>query len=149
MMTAKVYCDHGSLTQDLRHLQAADRIEIVTFPYDDMCHKIKTKAIPSAAQIRDLHMPINQLPGTFDDYQASDRLTDIQTILGNNTRCDALHVDSAAKSGCSHFFTMDKNHILAKRAELQQLLGIKFLHPRDDWTDFLADLNSNTNGRES
>jgi hypothetical protein len=53
------------------------------------------------------------------------------SILGEGNRRDALHVDSAFKSGCKIFVTCD-NGILSKRSELQSLLDIPFFNPDRD-----------------
>lgn len=143
MSLPKVYCDHGSITSELRQLERQKRITLVTFPYDDECKKIQQVAQPSMAQIRDLHMPIKDLSGTFGDYAPSEKYLQIEQILGKNNRRDVLHVDSAFKTGCSYFFSMDKRHILARREELYQILGIRFFHPLEEWDNFIVDLNKN------
>jgi len=68
------------------------------------------------------------LPGTVSDYSSGRHFKEILSIIGPGNRRDALHVDSAFKSGCSVFITQD-HHILDHRAQLEALLGIKFFHP--------------------
>jgi hypothetical protein len=85
----------------------------------------------SAAQIKDLNLPIRDLPGAIACYSGSDRLYEILTIIGHNNRRDALHVDSAFKSGCKIFVTTD-SHILQHKERLHALLAICFLNPRSE-----------------
>ena len=143
MDTPKIYCDHGSITRQLRELESQKRVVLIEFPYDgDKCKKTQM-AYPSKAQIRDLQMPIKELPGTFGDYASSEQYSKIEQILDKNNRRDILHVDSAFKAGCSYFFSMDKKHILARGEELYQTLGIRFFHPLEEWDNFIVDLNKN------
>ncbi len=62
------------------------------------------------------------------DYSGSYHFDEILSIFGREHRRDALHVDSAFKSGCSAFITQDSD-ILKHKARLEGLLGIRFFHP--------------------
>lgn len=66
----------------------------------------------------------------------------IREIVGGHNEFDVRHIDSAYKTGCKYFFTRDKGDILRHRTKLNELLGIRFFHPDDDFADFLAMLNS-------
>jgi hypothetical protein len=74
------------------------------------------------------------LPGSVSDYNGSEHLYEILTIVGHENRRDALHVDSAFKSRCAVFITTD-SHILQHKSQLQALLGIRFFHPRFELSD--------------
>ena len=65
------------------------------------------------------------------DCGGSQHLAAIRQIIGPEHRRDVLHVDSAFKSGCACFVTVDQD-ILAKRQKLESLLGIRFFHPEQD-----------------
>jgi len=132
----KVYCEHGALTFAIRKLARIARIELVHFPYDPDSHtrRIPGIAEPSTAQIRDLNLPIRNLPAAIENYKGSKRFDEILSILGRENRRDALHVDSAFKSGCLVFITQDSD-ILKHKAQLQDLLGIRFFHPDVDFRD--------------
>jgi hypothetical protein len=137
----KIYCEHGSLTTEIRQLCRERNIELVHFPYDSDSHTRKAGiAAPSEAQIRDLNLPIASLPGTISDYSGSEHLSEIVSTIGKSNRRDALHVDSAVKSGCSAFITEDSD-ILQHKAELEILLGIKFFSAaeRCDLGQFIED----------
>ena len=125
-----VYCEHGAMTPTIRGLARDGLIELVHFPYDpdSRSRHVSRLAAPSEAQIRDLHIPIDELPGRIDDYRGSPYLEQILRIIGRDNRRDALHLDSASKSGCIAFITADTD-ILLRRDELGALLGLRILHP--------------------
>lgn len=134
----KVYCENNALTPELRRLHREHRIELVHFPYNPDSHTQKASlATPSGARINDLNLPIRDLPGRISDYTTSGKYPEIEAIVGAANRRDALHVDSAHKHGCHCFFGRDAD-IMAKSPELDQLLGIRFLHPDQGWPDFLV-----------
>ncbi len=129
----KIYCEVGALSRDIRESQRQGLVELLNFPYDSDSRTpaIPTLAAPSEAQIRDLNMPISELPGTWADYSGSPLYAAILGIIGAQNRRDALHVDSAVKSECAAFITCDRD-ILDHRATLERLTGIRFFHPEID-----------------
>lgn len=130
----KVYWEHNSaLSREIRRMQNRGCVELVHFPYDpeSRSRHIRRIATPSGAQIRDLNLTIEDLPGTLADYSGSGHLEAIRSVLGREHRRDALHVDSAFKSGCAAFVTRDSD-ILDHKAYLERLLGMKFFHPEED-----------------
>lgn len=132
-MLTKLYCEHGALTAELLKMQRDGLVTLLHFPYDpnSQSRRLPNIAAPSAAQIRDLNLAINELPGTLDDYAGSDYYERILTTIGMNHRRDALHVDAAVKSGCAGFLTMDSD-ILDCRDSLEAFLNLKFYHPVRD-----------------
>ncbi len=124
-----------ALTRQVKQLVKGGRLELVHFPYDPVSHTRKTGvATPSDAQVRDLNLPVKDLPGVIADYSGSQHFNGILSIIGNENRRDALHVDSAVKSGCSAFLTKDA-HILKHRTLLESLLGMRFFDPDDDLSE--------------
>jgi len=75
-----------------------------------------------------LNLQIKDLPGSLANYTGSEHFGEILAILGRENRRDALHVDSAYKSGCGAFVTTDSD-ILTHKEKLLALLGIRFLDP--------------------
>lgn len=138
----QVYCEHGALVPALTVLQRQGRILLVHFPYDpDSFSPRRTRlATPSAARIADLGLPINRLPGTIDSYVGSPRFDAIQAVIGRAHRRDALHLDSAFKTGCGAFFTSDTD-ILKHAAALEALLGFPIYNPAVDVPHFIERLN--------
>jgi hypothetical protein len=126
----KIYCEHGALTADLKTLQREGRIELVHFPYDQdsRARAIAPSAVPSDAQWRDLNTTWEELPGTWADYQESRHLPEIRRIIGPANRRDALHLDSAFKTGCAAMVTADRD-ILDHRDKLEALLGFRIFRP--------------------
>ncbi|MHB8837485.1 MAG: hypothetical protein ACYC7F_00840 [Gemmatimonadaceae bacterium] len=92
---------------------------------------------PSLALIRDLNLTISELPGTFADYTGSAALDQIRSIIGHENRRDALHLDTALKSECRAFLTVDSD-ILDHRDELEALLAVRIFHPTYDFDLFEA-----------
>lgn len=132
----RIYCERGALTPRIRKLGRSRGAEFVHFPYDpdSRSRHISSIARPSSAQIKDLNLPIMDLPGTLADYSGSKHFDEILSIIGREHRRDALHVDSAFKSECSAFITHDSD-ILMHKARLEGLLGIRFFHPDADLSD--------------
>jgi hypothetical protein len=130
----KIYCEHGALTADLKALQRDGRIELVHFPYDEdsKARAISPSAIPSDAQWRDLNTGSwDALTGSWSDFEGSPHLPEIRRIIGAENRRDALHVDSAFKTGCAAMVTVDQD-ILDHTAKLEALLGLRIFHPDRD-----------------
>jgi len=132
----KVYCEHGALTPKLKALQRERRIELIHFPYDS---EATTKHISPTAAVSDADWQDLNVKGwsdlahvpNWDDFKGSEHLPQIRTIIGLSSRRDALHVDSAYKSGCRMFITTDGD-ILNHRERLEALLGIRFFDPERD-----------------
>ena len=129
----KIYCEHSALTADLRALQRAGRIELVHFPYDpeSRTRHIVPSAMVSNAQWRDLNTTWDELTGTWDDFKGSEHLNQIMRIIGPENRRDALHIDSAYKTGCTALITVDTD-ILDHKRNLEALLQLRIFHPEDD-----------------
>lgn len=126
----KIYCEHGALTPKLRAFQREGRIVLVHFLYDpgSRTRHISPSATPSDAQWRDLNATWSELTRPWADFKGSEHHQEIIRIVGPANRRDALHVDSAYKSGCSAIVTADTD-ILAHKAELETLLGLRVFHP--------------------
>lgn len=130
------------MTPGLKALQKSGVVTLINFPNDPNAwsRDISPTAKPSAMQYRDIVLP-TKVPFncTYDELGVgSDLYPRILAIVGNANRRDALHVDSAYKSGCRAFVTRDSD-ILAHRIELRSLLSIEFLHA-DTAHEFLAKL---------
>jgi hypothetical protein len=133
MAAAKIYCEHGALTAGLRALQREGRLSLIYFPYDPNARTphISPTALPSEAQYRDLNLAYNELTCRYDDFQGSEYLERIREIVGPQHRRDALHIDSAYKSGCVALVTRDTD-ILNHRDELHDLLRLRIINPDTD-----------------
>jgi len=129
----KVYCEHGALIPDLVALQRQGVVELLHFPYDpdSRSRHLRTLAVPSEAQWSDLNISWSEDVYAWNDHRGSQHLGDIRRILGPENRRDALHIDSAHKSGCRAFVTRDTD-ILDHRRRLEGLLAIRFFHPDED-----------------
>ena len=130
----KIYCEHGAVTADLTTRQRDGRIELVHFPYDpeSRARAVAPSATPSDAQWRDLNTGSwDALTGSWADFEGSPHLPEIRRIIGAANRRDALHVDSAFKTGCAAMVTVDGD-ILDHTAELEALLGLRIFHPDRD-----------------
>ncbi len=104
-------------------------------PYDSVTQRrrdVKWElAIPSQAQGKDCNMPWNETHFSWEEHEASEKLTEIYAIIGNDPqeRRDGLHLDSAFKSGAHIFLTSDKDNIWKYRHDLESLLGFKIFYP--------------------
>lgn len=135
----RVYCEHSAMSRTVRRLQHDGSLELCHFPYDpdSRSGKLPQRPVPSGATINDLNMPIAELPGTIGDYASSPKFSDILAIIGSEHRRDALHLDSAYKSGCAAFLTRDSD-ILNHRVPLQHLLELQILNPDVDEASIIA-----------
>lgn len=137
-MAIRVYCEHGALRKELWGLQKKGIIEIINFPYEMSITKKHRLAKPSKMLWQDGNVKWSEANWTWNEMNGSEKLESIIKILGPGTRCDALHIDSAYKTGCTAFLTPDRKHITAKAQKLENLLGIRFFHTDDNWDDFLS-----------
>jgi hypothetical protein len=137
-MTIRVYCEHGAFREELWRLQQEGVIDLVYFPYEARMNKKYQRGHPSEVIWKDLsHVQWEEMNFPCKEMARSDKFKLIRKILGS-PRLDALHIDSAYKSRCSVFLSRDHHHIIANAQELENLLGIRFFHPDENWDDFLA-----------
>jgi hypothetical protein len=140
-MSIKIYCDTSGFREELYQLQRRGLVDLVTFPYDNKIIKQHVLAPPSAAIWKDCNLRWSEMNFRWKDARMSDKYENIRRILGRPRR-DALHIDSAFKAGCHAFLTRDKKDILSKARELEELLGMRFFHPDEQWADFLMFLGA-------
>ncbi len=137
-----VYCDSGGFRKELKSLCDKGQISLVMFPYENVNKNIQDVGLPSKASWNDLKNFLwSSLPGTWADYQGSEKYTEIKKIIGKQHEEDVKHIDAAYKSGCQCLLTRDKGDILSKKGQLGSLLGMKIFHPDDEWKQFLAYIN--------
>ena len=139
----KVYCEPGALTADVRALQRKGCIELVHFPVDPdaRTRHIAPTAIPSEVQWSDLNLSWAELNVAWEDMSGSEHLSEIRALIGPSHRRDILHVDSAYKTGCHAFLTVETD-ILKHRDALSSLLGIAFFDPNREAEAFSAYVES-------
>jgi hypothetical protein len=121
-------------------LEAAGRIAVYQFMYENWNGKITNKAKPSQPSWKQLkYKTWKNLDGlTWDDLkQVSALWPRIEEMLGPNCKVDAKHLDSAYLSKCDVFLTSDKDDIASRAADLEALLGFKVFHIQEDWNRFL------------
>lgn len=128
----KIYCEHGAMTPMLRSLQHQGLAELFHFPYDPDSRSRHLKiSLPSLAQWRDMNLSWNEATFPWNAVAGSQYLSNIIEIVGAGNRRNALHIDSAFKTGCRIFVTRDEG-ILSCRQDLEALLPIRFFHPDRD-----------------
>ena len=129
----KVYCEHNSITKRLRELQRNGQIELVHYPVDPDSRNrhIKKLAEPSEVQWDDANVLWGKADSTWDSAKGSKHWNEILSLVGTENRRDALHVDSAYKTGCICIVTKDGD-ILKVRDELTALLKLNIFSPEDD-----------------
>ena len=87
-----------------------------------------------------MNVSLEELDFAWSDFSGSVHFETILAVLGPVNRRDALHVDSAFKTGCRIFVTRDTG-ILSQRNELESLLGIRFFDPVADEAELEMRLN--------
>jgi hypothetical protein len=143
----KIYCDHGAVTKNLQKLQHSGRVQLIHFPYDpdSRSKHLKHLARPSDAQWRDLHVNWEEADWPWEEFSGSDRFDDILSTLGPENRRDALHIDSAFKSGCEVFVTCDTD-ILSRREQLESLASVRIFDPINEAEKLVSYLNALSQG---
>ncbi len=136
-MPLKVYCEPGAWCEGLKQLQNENRIEVVQFPYEQKSRR-SGLASPSDATWDELNLTWDEADFAFNEAERSEKYEEIQALVGVENRRDVKHIDSAFKTGCQCFFTRDKGDILSRADDLEELLGIRFFHPDEDWGEFLV-----------
>ena len=141
----KIYCDNGAYPDELKALQKEGSVELIMFKYENKNRHIKSSGQPSSATWKDMkNYTWDNVPGAWDDYNASDKNKEIATIVGlENKRVDILHLDSAYKTKVDAFITNDKDDILFYRDKLEKALGFRFFHTSeiDELVQFVTSAN--------
>ena len=129
----KVYCEHNSITKRLRELQRNGQIELVHYPVDpnSRTKHIKKLAKPSEVRWKDANVLWEKSDSTSESIKGSEHWNEILRLIGIENRRDALHVDSAYKTGCICLITKDGD-ILKVRHELTALLKLNIFSPVED-----------------
>ena len=127
----EVYCELGAISPALRQLQHNKKITLVHYPFDfAQSTKVKSLAEPSG-NWGDAGLEWEKGVHPWESCGGSAKLSGIVSIVGRAHWKDALHVDSAFKTGCICFVTEDTD-ILNVRDKLQQLLGIPIFKSTDE-----------------
>lgn len=136
----RVYCDTGAYRSELSELERGGAIQVYQFKYENKNRKILHRALPSRPTWTETKYTWNELAGlTWNDMgRQSERWPAILSLIGKNHTVDAKHLDSAYMDSCQVFLTSDKGDIVTHRYPLEQLLGLKVLHYREDWNEFLS-----------
>jgi hypothetical protein len=137
----KVYCDTGGYLKKLKELESKGLISVHQFKYENRNNKIQSEVIPSDLSYGDtLNYSYGELEKTIITYgdmeRKSGKLEAILSIVGNENKDDARHIDAAYLTGCSVFLTTDKNDIWSNRVKLKELLGISVFLPKLEWECF-------------
>lgn len=126
----KIYIDTGADISFLKPL--FDHCEFFSLPYDSNDRRKKRPRVrvpcPSEAQLNDCHIRWDEADFTSDDFSGSFVYPQLQKIIGPDNRRDILHLDSAHKMGADIFLTSDKDDILSKRNQLEQIICYKIYH---------------------
>ena len=127
----EVYCELGAISPALRRLQHDKKITLVHYPFDfALSSKVKPMAGPSG-NWEDAGLKWEKNIHPWESFGGSAKLPEIVAIVGTDHWRDALHVDSAFKTGCICFVTEDTD-ILDVRDELQQLLELPIFKSTDE-----------------
>ena len=133
----KVYCERGAYREDLSVLERSGLIKIVHYPYEGHNKKIKTRATPSVVTVDSTWVTCDDST-SIGEMSASDKFSEILSIIGSANEFDARHLDSAYKSGCDCFLTPDKQDISSKSENLGKLLSLRIFHSTHNWQDFVT-----------
>jgi hypothetical protein len=131
-----VFCDSGGFTKEIRRLHRAGTIVAKQGLYEDRAKKADI-ARPSMWTFDNTHITFDLTEFSFSDGYSPKHAEIVKIIGSNSTRIDALQLDSAYISKAAAFTTSDKRDIVAHRAKLEPLLGIRIFYLPDERSDFL------------
>ncbi|HEX4892268.1 MAG TPA: hypothetical protein VFV47_03200 [Hyphomicrobiaceae bacterium] len=127
----EVYCELGAISPALKQLQHRKKIKLVHYPFDySQSAKVKPTASPSG-NWEDAKLEWERSVHPWESFGGSAKLTEIVATIGKEHWRDALHVDSAFKTGCVCFVTEDTD-ILDVKDKLFQLLSLPIYSPADE-----------------
>lgn len=139
----RVYCDTGGFRPELSQLEAAGKIVLYQFKYENKNRHIKQMARPSSSSWAQVNYKWSEFDQSWESSgDQSAKFQEILAIVGAGNRTDAQHLDSAYMSQCSHFLTSDKGDIWSKRVELKLVIGVSVFHCTEDWEMFLEGLSA-------
>ena len=134
-MMIKVYCERGAMRKELKQLKQDGLVQLIHFPYEGHNKKVEITDIPSLVTADMTYMTADStIPiGACDP---SDKYEAIKLVIGSH-EFDTRHIDTAYKNKCQVFLSRDKDDVVGHAKELNDLLGLEFLHPDDDWEYFI------------
>jgi hypothetical protein len=125
-MPLVVYCERGAFAGAIKQHARTGVIELRHGPYEGRL-KRASPARPSLVTCDSSVVTADSTIST-DDCYFSERYEEILKVIGASNKHDALHLDSAYKSGVRAFLTSDKDDIVQHRATLEPLLGLRIFH---------------------
>lgn len=137
----KVYCELGAMRKELIQLRIDGLIQLIHFPYEGHSKKMAITQIPSLVTADMTYVTCDSTI-RIGDCEPSNMYKSIKMIIGHH-EFDARHIDAAYKNKCHCFLSRDKGDIVTHSQALEKLLGVKFLHPDEDWEYFLGMAHEN------
>lgn len=131
----KVYCELGALTSELKNLHQMGVIELMNFPYEGRTKKMIQPSVPSLVTADCTYLTADS-DILISECEPSDKYDQIRSIIGNH-EMDVRHIDTAYKNGCQILLSNDKDDIVSKAMELNELLEIRVLHHMENWDEFM------------
>lgn len=133
----KVYCDSGGYRKELSALEAAGKIQLCTYVYENRNRKVKGRVPGSNPSWEEGDSTWEDSDGSWEDSaQTSEHWTQLLGLVNHNRR-DAKHLDSAVLGLCNAFLTSDKGDVSSKAAEIYKLTGVRVFHFHEDWQQFV------------
>ncbi len=124
-MALIVYCDTGGYRKELK--KYGKHISLRMFEYENTNKNTSNNCLPASNltfnDLKDSPAKVGDL--TFDDFTSSDKIKQIEQIVGKENQKDIFHLDSAYKSKCDIFLTSDYDDIYSNKEELEKLLNFK------------------------
>lgn len=124
-MSLIVYCDTGGYRKELK--KYGKNITLVMFEYENTNKNISNDCLPASNLTYDdlENSPATVGDLTFDSFDSSDKIKQIEQIVGKENQKDVFHLDSAFKSNCDIFLTSDNDDIYSNKEDLEKLLSFK------------------------
>lgn len=140
MGTIKVFCDHAVFPKWIKELKKKGCAEIFYFPYETRTTKI-IMSQPSRTRYNEPFLRYNEhMPYT---PTGSEKLNQIEEIIGKAHEKDCLNLDAAYKNSCDCFITADPGDLIGEnglvRKRLEKLLEPLKIYGQAENKKFLKD----------
>lgn len=130
MKEIKIYCEDGAMTKEIRSLKQRDNIILISFPFENYNKRTVDSKLPSNLTCDSTFITADS-DMLISDTVHSEIFDSIKRIVGSNNFNDIRHIDTAFKEKCKIFISPDKDDIINKGTDLENLTGIKFFYCKD------------------
>ena len=130
MNDIKIYCEAGAMNKKIKGLKLLKNVTLISYPFENKNKKTIDSKLPSNLTFDSVFTSFdcNLL---FSNTAKSELFESIKKIVGGNNLNDVKHIDTAYKENCKIFISPDKDDIVKKGNDIEEITGMKFFYDRD------------------